>query len=71
MLYWPNKAKDLESKAKQCIVCFQAKQTAASTATGAVVEDIIETDGVPKEIRTDNATALKSEELRFRLLNFG
>ncbi len=24
MLYWPNKAKDLESKAKECIVCFQA-----------------------------------------------
>ena len=24
MLYWPNKAKDLESKAKECIICFQA-----------------------------------------------
>ncbi len=28
------------------------------------VEDIIESDGVPKEVKTDNATAFKSEKFR-------
>ncbi len=58
---------------KKQVVCVDktiqnelSKLTKSFPAAAAVkfVEDTIETDGVPKKIQTDNATAFKSDELR-------
>ncbi len=41
------------------------KLTESSTAAEVAkfIEDIIETDGVPKEVRTDDATVIKSDKI--------
>ncbi len=63
---------DEKGKKKQILVCVDnhskwvwTKLTKSCRAVEAAkfVKDIIEIDGVPKEVKTDNATAFKSDRI--------